>query len=108
MKRSTLHCLASSLHRFIASPLHCFTASSLHRFIASLLHRFIASSCHRFIASSLSTLYEFMQKSLLNNPGLLDPYVKAKTTKFIGFATEITEIYKLLLKLPMQIIASMR
>ncbi len=45
---------------------------------------------HHFITSSLSTLYKFMQKSLLNNPGLLDPYVKAKTTKFVSFAMEIT------------------
>jgi hypothetical protein len=64
------------------------------------------TSSPRFIASSLSTLYKFMQKSPLINPGLLDQYVKAKTTKFIGFAMKIMAIYELLLKLPMQIIAS--
>jgi hypothetical protein len=33
-----------------------------------------------------------MQKSPLNSAGLLDTYVKAKTTKFFGLATEITKI----------------
>jgi hypothetical protein len=63
---------------------------------------------HRLgIASSLSTLYEFMRKSpLKNRAGLLDTYVKAKTTKFFGLATEITKIFEFLLKLPIQIIAS--
>jgi hypothetical protein len=63
------------------------------------------ASLPHFIASLLSTLFKFMQKSLLNNPGLLDPNVKAKTMMFIRFAMEITEIYELSLKLPMQIIA---
>ncbi len=46
---------------------------------------------HR-LASSLSTLYKFMQKSSFNSSGLLDTYVKAKTTKFFGLATEITKM----------------
>jgi hypothetical protein len=62
---------------------------------------------HRFMASSLSTLFKFMQKSPLNSPGLLNTYLKAETTKFFGFAMEITEIYELSLILPMQIIASL-
>ncbi len=49
---------------------------------------------HRFIASSLSTLYKVMQKLPLNSAGLLDTYVKAKTTKFFGVATKITKIYE--------------
>jgi hypothetical protein len=46
----------------------------------------------RFIASSLATLYKSMQKSLQNRAKLSNTYVKAKTTMFFGFATEITEI----------------
>jgi hypothetical protein len=37
---------------------------------------------------------------------LFDTFVKAKMTTFFAFATEIMEIYKFLLKLPMHIIAS--
>jgi hypothetical protein len=44
---------------------------------------------HRFIASSLSTLYKFMQKSPLNSAGLLNTYVKAKTTKFFGLEANL-------------------
>jgi hypothetical protein len=33
-----------------------------------------------------------MQQSPLNSAGLLDTYVKAKTTKFFGLATEITKM----------------
>jgi hypothetical protein len=45
-----------------------------------------------FIASSLLTLYEFLQKSPYNIAKLYDTYVKAKMTKFLGFAMEITEM----------------
>jgi hypothetical protein len=55
------------------------------------LHR-LASSLHRFIASSLSTLFEVMQKSLLNSAELSATYVTAKMTKFFRFVTENTEI----------------
>jgi hypothetical protein len=47
-----------------------------------------------------------MQKSPLNSAGLLNTYVKAKTTMFFGFAMEITKIYKVMFKLPIQIIVS--
>jgi hypothetical protein len=48
-----------------------------------------------------------MQKSpLKNRAGLLDTYVKAKTTNFFGLAMEIKKIYEFLLKLPIQIITS--
>jgi hypothetical protein len=48
--------------------------------------------------------------SPLNGAGHLDTYVKAKTTKFFGLATEITKIYDFL-KIPKtnhRFIASMR
>jgi hypothetical protein len=47
-----------------------------------------------------------MQKSPENSAGPSDTYVKAKTMKFFGFATEITEIQDFFWKLPMQIIAT--
>jgi hypothetical protein len=40
-----------------------------------------------------------MQKSPLNSAGLLDTYLKAKTTKLFAFATEITEIYQFLVEI---------
>jgi hypothetical protein len=52
----------------------------------------LASSLHGFIASLLSTLCEFMQKLPYNSAEHSDTFVKAKTTKCFGFATEITEI----------------
>jgi hypothetical protein len=48
-----------------------------------------------------------MQKFPLNSTGLLNTYVKAKTTKFFGFAKKIAEISEFLLKLLMPIIASL-
>jgi hypothetical protein len=42
--------------------------------------------------NSLSTLHEVMQKSSYNSAELFNTYVKAKTTKFFSFATEIKEI----------------
>jgi hypothetical protein len=48
-----------------------------------------------------------MQKSPFNSAGLLDTYVKAKTTKFFNLATEITKMNQFFFKLPTQIIASL-
>jgi hypothetical protein len=45
-----------------------------------------------FIASRMSTLYELIQKSPYTSTKLSDTYVKANTTKFLGFATEIIEM----------------
>jgi hypothetical protein len=45
---------------------------------------------HR-LASLQSTLFEFMQKSPYNSAELTSTYVKAKLTKFFGFATENME-----------------
>jgi hypothetical protein len=44
---------------------------------------------HR-LASSLSTLCKSMKKSPENGAKLSNTYVKAKTTMFFSFATEIT------------------
>jgi hypothetical protein len=37
-----------------------------------------------------------MQKSPKNSAGLFDTYLKAKTTMFFGFDTEITDIFEFL------------
>jgi hypothetical protein len=52
------------------------------------------ASSPRFIASSLSTLSMSMQKLLKNRAKLSHTYVKAKTMKFFGFATETTKNYE--------------
>jgi hypothetical protein len=49
-----------------------------------------------------------MQKLPFNRAGLLDTYVKAKTTKYFGLVTEITKMNEFLFKLLTQIMASMR
>jgi hypothetical protein len=67
---------------------------------------FNASSPH-FIASSLSTLYISTQKSPKNRAKLSNPYVKAKTKMFFGFATKTTKNNEFLGKLPLGIIASL-
>jgi hypothetical protein len=48
---------------------------------------------HR-LASSLSTLYKSMKKSPENGAKLSNTYVKAKTTMFFSFATEITNFLR--------------
>jgi hypothetical protein len=40
----------------------------------------------------MSTLFEFMQKLPYYSAELSNTYVKAKTTMFFGFVTEIMEI----------------
>jgi hypothetical protein len=47
-----------------------------------------------------------MRKYPRYSAGLCDTYVKAKTTEFVGFATENTGILFFVVKLRMQIIAS--